>query len=70
LALRSLGRTVEAEKMLSELVKIPADKRADALYVAGLVERARNNPDAARGNFRRALESDPFFWRARLAISE
>jgi tetratricopeptide (TPR) repeat protein len=68
LGLRRLGKSAEAERILSELAKIPARENpsADNLYAAGLAERALNHPDAAQRDFRRALEADPLFWQARL----
>lgn len=70
LALRRLGRTEEAEKILSELLQAAAGDKPDAysLYVAGLVERSHNHPEAAQKNLRRALEVDPTFWLARIEL--
>jgi tetratricopeptide (TPR) repeat protein len=68
LALRRLGKSTEAERILSELVKVPGrgNPGAGAWYVAGLAERALNHPDAAGRDLRRALKKDPLFWQARL----
>jgi tetratricopeptide (TPR) repeat protein len=72
LALRQLGLSAEADGMLNDLVKAAGQENAGPwqLYVSGLAERARNNPEAARRDFSRALESDPSFWQARLKSAE
>jgi len=72
LALRQLGRGVEADEILNDLVKAAGQERAGPwqLYIGGLAERARNNHEAARRDFSRALELDPSFWQARLKNAE
>jgi len=68
-ALRRLGRSEEAEKILSDLLEAATKEKLSAhnLYVAGLVEWARNHA-AARDFFRQALEADAGFWPARLEL--
>jgi tetratricopeptide (TPR) repeat protein len=68
MALRHLGRTDEASAMLEKLSQIKDDAGPYQFYAAGLAERARARESAAQADFRRALELDPTFWKARLAM--
>ncbi|PYV12502.1 MAG: hypothetical protein DMG23_00900 [Acidobacteria bacterium] len=70
LALIRLGRAREAEKILSELLEEASGRNpsASALYVAGLADRAQCHEDAAREEFRRALELAPSLWQARIEL--
>ncbi len=70
LALIRLGQAREAEKILTELLEKASgpNPSASALYVAGLADRAENHEDAAREEFRRALEIDPSLWQARIEL--
>jgi tetratricopeptide (TPR) repeat protein len=69
-ALRRLGQTEEADKVLAPLAQIkPGEKHgAGEFYAAGLLALFENRRDAAAANFRAALGVDPDFWQARLAL--
>jgi len=72
LALRRLGQPQEAEAVLAPFEQTkPADKHsAQEFYAAGLLNLADDRSDLAAGKFTAALNADPDFWPARLALVE
>jgi len=70
LALRRLGQAEEADKVLNPLSEVkPGEKHGAAeFYASGLLDLFANRSDKAAGEFTAALEADPDFWPARLAL--
>ncbi len=71
LALRRLGQTDEAEKVLKGLTSAArANPTAEAAYVAGLLGIVEKSPTDARSNFQRAVQLNPALWQARLELEQ
>ena len=72
LAFEKLGQKDEAQKILERCINSStgADARAYNYFVAALAERYTRKTEIARNDFRHALDLDPSFWRARLALNE
>lgn len=72
LALENLGQDEEAQKILERCIQSSRQARARPYnyFVAGLAERYSRSPESATTDFRRALDLDPLFWQARLALNE
>jgi tetratricopeptide (TPR) repeat protein len=70
MALRRLGEVQEADKVLRTLSEVkPGDKPSAAeWYAAGLLDLFDNRSDKAAAKFTAALEADPAYWPARLAL--
>ena len=72
LALEKLGQNEEAQSILARCRQ--SASRSDAGpysdFVAGIAERYSDLPEEARNHFRRALELNPQFWQARVALNE
>lgn len=71
LSLEKLGHPAEAQQMLERCIREGNQPGANAYtyFVAGLAERSLGNPQNAASDFQRALNLEPAFWRARLALS-
>ncbi|HEX7361259.1 MAG TPA: DUF5107 domain-containing protein [Bryobacteraceae bacterium] len=71
LALDKLQRSAAAQQILERCIEGAKQPQAGAYdyFVAGLAERYRGNQENARSDFQRALDFDPRFWQARLALS-
>jgi tetratricopeptide (TPR) repeat protein len=71
LAMGRLGRPAEAESILAGLAQASAQETASAqdFYVAGVAYRFSDREKEACSSLRRALELDPFLWRARLEMT-
>jgi tetratricopeptide (TPR) repeat protein len=72
LALRRLGQTEEANKILSALTEAATATKATAtdLYVAGMLDIVEKREAEARNNLRRAVQLDPEYWQARLELEQ
>ncbi|MGH9453621.1 MAG: tetratricopeptide repeat protein, partial [Terriglobia bacterium] len=72
LAFEKLGQKDEAQKILDRCINSSAraDARAYNYFVAALAERYTHKAEMAGTDFRHAIELDPSFWRARLALNE
>jgi tetratricopeptide (TPR) repeat protein len=72
LALRRLGQTEEANKILSALVQAAAKEKpgAEDLYLAGLLNLLENRKEQAKSQFQRALELNSSFWQARIELEQ
>ncbi|MGH9328675.1 MAG: DUF5107 domain-containing protein [Terriglobia bacterium] len=72
LALEKLGQSEAAQQILERCIETSRQPRAESYnyFVAGMAERYRQNSENARSDFRRALDLDPRFWQARLALRE
>jgi tetratricopeptide (TPR) repeat protein len=71
LALKRVGKSAQAQQILEHCIeeaKQP-NAHANAYFVAGLAERHGGNAENARRDFQRALQLDPSFWQARMALS-
>jgi tetratricopeptide (TPR) repeat protein len=69
ISLQKAGQKEEGSALLQELAQVTRTSSAQELYTAGLAERYRGNLPTARANFEKAIEKDPAFWNARLALS-
>ncbi|MGH9469176.1 MAG: DUF5107 domain-containing protein, partial [Terriglobia bacterium] len=70
LAFQKLGQDETARAILARCIQ-PAkqsEARSYNYFVAGLAERYSSKPEVARDDFRRALQLDPQFWQARVAL--
>jgi tetratricopeptide (TPR) repeat protein len=72
LALRRLGQSDEAAKLLGPLARPGGEGRAGAedFYLAGLLALFENHRDEASSHFRKALELDPSLWQARIELEQ
>lgn len=71
LALRRLGQTDEAGKVLKGLTNAAlANPSAEASYVVGLLGIVEKSPSEARSNLQRAVQLNPAFWQARLELEQ
>ncbi|MGH9432871.1 MAG: DUF5107 domain-containing protein [Terriglobia bacterium] len=72
LALEKLGQDQAAQKILARCLQLSSrpDCSAYDCFVAGLAAQYRHRIDAAKGDFRRALQLNPEFWRARVALRD
>ncbi|MGH9343852.1 MAG: tetratricopeptide repeat protein, partial [Terriglobia bacterium] len=72
LALGKLGQTSNAQKILERCIQASSqpDGGPYSYFAAGLAERYSNRAALAQADFRHALEIDPTFWRARLALND
>ncbi|MGH9402216.1 MAG: DUF5107 domain-containing protein [Terriglobia bacterium] len=72
LALEKLGQTRDAQKILERCIQSSSqpDGGPYNYFAAGLAERYSNRVALARADFRHALEIDPAFWRARIALND
>jgi tetratricopeptide (TPR) repeat protein len=70
LAMRRLGQTEEADKILDEFLQTASSEKAGAssLYAAGLVQRYRDLESEARKLFQRAIDVAPDFWPAQIEL--
>ncbi|MHB1838896.1 MAG: DUF5107 domain-containing protein [Acidobacteriaceae bacterium] len=70
LAYRKLGQNAEAHRMLQACIQSAAmpDATAADLFAAGAAEQYSNHADQARKYFQQALDVDPLFWQARVAL--
>ena len=70
LALRRLGQEQEAAKLLSTLSEPKAGARrgAEPWYASGLLDWFEHRNDKAAAKFTSALQADPAYWPARLAL--
>ncbi|MGH9653645.1 MAG: DUF5107 domain-containing protein [Bryobacteraceae bacterium] len=71
LALDKLRRSAAAQQILERCIEGAKQPQASAYnyFVAGLAEHYRGNRENAKADFERALDLDPRFWQARLALS-
>jgi tetratricopeptide (TPR) repeat protein len=72
LADQKLGNDDAARKMLLQCIQIaerPEANAADYFY-AGLAEQYSHNTELARRDFNQAIQVDPLFWQARIALRE
>ncbi|MBZ5561574.1 MAG: tetratricopeptide repeat protein, partial [Acidobacteriia bacterium] len=72
LALRRLGQTEEANKILKGLTDAAAQAQpsAETLYVTGLLGIVEKRQAEARSNLQRAVQLDPAHWQARLELDQ
>jgi tetratricopeptide (TPR) repeat protein len=70
LALRRLGETQEADKLLSALTQAAGEEKAtpEAYYTTGLLALFENHRDEAKNYLHRALEADPSLWQAQIEL--
>lgn len=70
LADRKLGQGQAANQLLQQCIDAAGKPNATAedLFSAGLAKEYSNDPDQARNNFQRALQLQPTFWQARVAM--
>jgi len=70
LALRRMGQNAASEKTLDKLVqvKLGGKHAAAEFYAAGLLDLYDHRTPAAAAKFLAALDADPEFWQARLAL--
>ncbi|MGH9397723.1 MAG: DUF5107 domain-containing protein [Terriglobia bacterium] len=71
LAFGKLGQREEAQNILTRCAQSATQPGARSYnyFVAGLAERYSHNAQNARNNFRHALELNPLFWQARVALN-
>jgi tetratricopeptide (TPR) repeat protein len=71
LAYRKLGQNAEAHRMLQGCIQSAAQPDATAadFFSAGTAEQYSNRVEQARKDFHQALEVDPLFWQARVALN-
>lgn len=71
LALRRLGQTEEADKLLAALAEAARAEKpgAEDYYLAGLLDLFENRKDQAKNFLRSALETDPSLWQARIELA-
>lgn len=71
LALEKLGHPAEAQHILERCIQQTqqSDSNPHSYFVAGLAERYQGDAETATKDFHRALDLDPSFWQARLALS-
>jgi tetratricopeptide (TPR) repeat protein len=72
LALRRLGESQEADKILKALAAAIFQKKpsAEDFYAAGLLDLLQERSARAKSAFTRALEIDPSLWQARLGLEQ
>jgi tetratricopeptide (TPR) repeat protein len=72
LALGKLGQREAARKILERCIQSPARSGAGAYdyFAAGLAARYSHRAELARADFRHALQLDPAFWQARVALND
>ncbi|MCL5006362.1 MAG: DUF5107 domain-containing protein [Acidobacteria bacterium] len=71
LAQSQLGDVEQANKVIAGLAQVPKQRKATAreLYVAGLAEHFLGHEPEARALLHQALQVDPLFWQAQIALS-
>jgi tetratricopeptide (TPR) repeat protein len=71
LALKRVGKSAQAQQILEHCIEEARQPNvhASTYFVAGLAEHHLGNAENARRDFQRALQLDPSFWQARVALS-
>jgi tetratricopeptide (TPR) repeat protein len=72
LALEKLGQNEEAQKILARCRQSASRPDAGPYndFISGLAERYGDLPEEAKAHFHHALELNPQFWQARVALNE
>jgi tetratricopeptide (TPR) repeat protein len=71
LADKKLGRTQLSAELLGRCEKVagqPGSTAADYMS-AGIAEQITGHPELARSDFRKAINANPLFWQARVALA-
>ena len=70
LAYQKLGQDEQAQQLLQGAIQSAAQPKPNAVnyFAAGTAEQYSNHADQARKYFQQALNLDPLFWQARIAL--
>jgi tetratricopeptide (TPR) repeat protein len=70
LAYQKLGQSEQAHQLLQACIQSAARPKpsAEDYFAAGTAEQYSNHADQARKYFQKALDVDPLFWQARIAL--
>ena len=70
LAYRKLGQAEQAQRLLQAAIQSASQPKptAEDYFAAGTAEQYSNHADQARKYFQQALDLDPLFWQARIAL--
>ncbi len=71
LAFQKLGQSAIAQQILERCISSATGPGAkpEAYFVAGMAERYTRHANRARSDFQHALQMDPSFWQARVALN-
>jgi tetratricopeptide (TPR) repeat protein len=70
LAYQKLGQDDQAQQLLHSVIQSAAQPKPNAedYFAAGTAEKYSKHADQARKYFQQALDLDPLFWQARIAL--
>jgi tetratricopeptide (TPR) repeat protein len=70
LAYQKLGENEQSQQILQGVIQSAARPKPNAedYFAAGIAEQYSNHADQARKYFQQALDLDPLFWQARIAL--